>query len=210
MKYLVTDTSGDLIVILFDGEKYYTRYLKGCNTKHSLTLMPYIEECLIESGLELEDLDFYGVVTGPGSFTGIRIGISAIKALAFATHKKVLALTSFQVLAYTDNAPDKVCLLIDANHDNYYASVFENKKCVIDPCFLHIDEIEKVSDNCCIISENKSDELKNLALKRDFLAGDRVSGIINAINDNFNNLTDSEEVVPLYVKKSQAEEELCI
>lgn len=209
MKYLAIDTSGDLIVILFDGEKYHTRYLKGCNTKHSLTLMPYIEECLIESGLKLEDLDFYGVVTGPGSFTGIRIGISTIKALAFATNKKVLALTSFQVLAYTDNAPDKVLLLIDANHDNYYASVFENKKCVMNPRFLHIDELEKVSDNYSIVSENISDELKNSLLKRDFLVGDRVSGIINAINDNYSNLVDLEEVVPLYVKKSQAEEELC-
>lgn len=204
MKYLAIDTSGDLVVILFDGEKYYTEYLKGCNTKHSLTLMPYVEQCLINSGLKLEDLDFLSVVTGPGSFTGIRIGIATIKALAFATGKKIMPLTSFQVLAYTDNAPDKACLLVDANHDNYYVGIFDDKKQVMPPCFMNIGEIDKLLGERVAVCERVIDGLKG-----ESMIADRVSGIKNAILNNASELVSSNEVYPLYVKKSQEEEELC-
>lgn len=203
MKYLAIDASGDLIVAAKNGDALATRYLKGCNTKHSLTLMPYAEECLNESGLALNQADFFVVVTGPGSFTGIRIGVSAVKAFAFSCGKKVLPLTSFDLLAYSDNAPDNALCLIDAKHGNYYAAGYKNKKISLNACFLSKEQLEKYRGEykfVCLDDEGLDDCFK----------ADILSGLNNAVNAKCNDLTDEENVFPLYVKKSQAEEELCL
>ena len=94
MNYLAIDTSGDLLVLLKYNGKKTVRRLVGSQTKHSLTLMPYIEEVLEESGASLNDLDFFACVVGPGSFTGIRIGVATVKALCLATQKPALSVTA--------------------------------------------------------------------------------------------------------------------
>lgn len=204
MKYLAIDASGDLIVAAKNEDVIITRYLKGCNTKHSLTLMPYVEECLNQSGLALNQLGFFVVVTGPGSFTGIRIGVSAVKALAFSNDKKVLPLTSFDLLAYSDNAPDNALCLIDAKHGNYYAAGYKNKKITLNACFLSKEQLEDYKD------EYKFVCLDDINSENGCFKADIISGLKNAVNAKYNELTDEENVFPLYVKKSQAEEELCL
>lgn len=201
MKYLAIDTSGDLIVIAVNGEKSRINYLKGCNTKHSVTLMPYVEQALNECDLKLCDLDFLAVVTGPGSFTGIRIGVSTVKALAFALNKPVLALTSFDLLAYSDNAPSKCVCLIDANHNNYYVARYQNKVLSQAPAFLSQDKIlSELGDY--EIAVNAPIGWHNATVC------DIVKGLKNACETLYNNAGDLENVVPLYVKKSEAEENL--
>jgi len=203
LKYLAIDTSGDLVVIASSESKKAVRYLKGCTAQHSLTLMPDIEEVIFELGLNLEDFDFFAVVTGPGSFTGIRIGISAIKALAFACNKNVLPLTAFDCLAYDNNAPEKVFCVIDANHDNYYCAAYINKQLVLQPCFLSAEIIREKAAGYTIIAN------KEVPFENSFIANIE-QGLENAISALTDKITDSENVVPLYVKKSQAEEESCL
>ena len=202
MKYLALDTSGDLLVMLNIDGQTYVKHLVGCQTKHSLTLMPYIEELLKENGISLRDLDFYAVVTGPGSFTGIRIGISTIKALCFATQKKVLSLTSFDLLAYADNAPNKAMCVVNANHGNYYCASYENKKVKMAPCFLTKEDIENYISDFIVCSISEEDFIANFV-------SDVVSGLKNAVKAKIDNLQDYSEIAPLYVKRSQAEEESC-
>lgn len=199
MKCLAIDTTGDLVVTAINEEKRATRYLKGCHTQHSLTLMPYVEECLTEAGIELSDVDFFAVVVGPGSFTGIRIGVSAVKAFCLATGKKALALTSFDCLAYDDNAPDKAFCLVDAAHDNYYCAAYDGKREVLKPCFLSKAEVSSKSNGYVVVSDKELDF-------PDCYVADRVNGLERAVNALKDRAEDCERLVPLYVKKSQAEE----
>lgn len=202
MKYLAIDTSGDLIVTVFDGEKHTTKYLKGCNTKHSLTLMPYVEECLSEQKLTLEQLDFIAAVVGPGSFTGIRIGVATAKALCFASDKPLLSLTSFDLLAYSDNVNQKCICLIDANHDNYYLCAYQNRVRVGEAKFMAIGQILAEYPDYQIVSNNSIEGVN-------CQVADLVSGLKNAVNALNENRAHHEQCFPLYVKKSQAEEERC-
>ena len=202
MNYLAIDTSGDLLVALNIGDNFKVKHLVGNQTKHSLTLMPYIEQLLSENDITLSDIDFFAVVIGPGSFTGIRIGISTIKALCYATGKKVLPLTSFDLLAYANNSPERAFCVVDANHDNYYSCAYEQKKIVLKECFLSKEQIlQNYRDfNLCAVSNC---DLPNLNIC------DVVSGMKNAVLNKANDLVDESEILPLYVKRSQAEEERC-
>ncbi len=202
MNYLAIDTSGDLLVIVSANGKKTVRNLTGCQTKHSLTLMPYIEEAMEELGVSLNDLDFFAVVVGPGSFTGIRIGVATVKALCLATGKKALVVTSFDLLAYSNNAPEKCVCLVDANHGNYYFTAYENKSMVYQPAFMTKEEI------CSKFADFTPVSLKEGPIDGAIIV-DAVSGMENAIEAKCDNLIDYNAVQPLYVKRSQAEEESC-
>jgi len=200
LKYLAIDTSGDLVVLAVNGNKQSLKYLKGCMSQHSLTLMPYVEQCLSESGMALSDVDFFAVVIGPGSFTGIRIGVSTIKALCFATGKKALSLTAFDCLAYDDNAPEKAFCVIDANHDNFYCSAYDNKNVVLPPCFLSKTQVAEKSEGYTVVAVKPVDFAGAVV-------ADISCGLKKAIETLYSNEDGYREPVPLYVKKSQAEEE---
>ena len=202
MNYLAIDTSGDLLVYLQVDKMSFVKRLEGSQTKHSLTLMPYVEEILNEASIALRDLDFFVVVTGPGSFTGIRIGVATIKALAFASSKKVLSLTSFDLIAYADNAPEKACCLVDANHENYYCAFYNGKQLENSPTFISFLQL-----NECM-GDFKPCSFKQ-ALFSDCVICDTLSGLKNAVIAKQNCLCDYNDIEPLYVKRSQAEEEAC-
>ena len=202
MKYLAIDTSGDLLVLLENNGETLVKRLIGSQTKHSLTLMPFIEEILEEAKITLDELDFFAVVTGPGSFTGIRIGVATIKALCLATGKNALQVTSFDLLAYTDNAPQNCLCLIDANHDNYYCAGYKEKVVTIAPCFLTAEQVKGYAREYQICSS------VTLPFENLFVC-DLVGGMKNAIKAKIDNIGGYNEIEPLYVKRSQAEEESC-
>ena len=203
MKYLAIDTSGDLIVSAANGQKKALRYLKGCTSQHSLTLMPDIEECLTECKLDLSELDFIAAVTGPGSFTGIRIGVSTVKAFGYALNKKVLAVTSFESLAYNVGKERKKLTVIDARHGNYYACGYGEKgEIFLPPCFIDKAKLEEYSKEYLVVSDTEIDGLESTVANIE-------DGFIKAVEANLGRASlDVETVVPLYVKKSQAEEGL--
>ena len=91
MNYLAFDTSGSYLTVLAKGKGEKLVKIEECTHSHSVILMPEIEKCLFEVGLKLEDIDLFACSVGPGSFTGIRIGVATAKAFAYALSKKVLA-----------------------------------------------------------------------------------------------------------------------
>ena len=84
MNILAVDTAGKTagVALLQDDRLLYEVYLDAGMT-HSETLMPMIDTCLKMCGMTCADIDLYGVNAGPGSFTGLRIGLAAVKGLAF-------------------------------------------------------------------------------------------------------------------------------
>ncbi|TSJ64345.1 tRNA (adenosine(37)-N6)-threonylcarbamoyltransferase complex dimerization subunit type 1 TsaB [Starkeya sp. 3C] len=93
---------------------------------HAEALIPIVEKVLDEAGLEIADLDAFAVTVGPGSFTGLRVGIAAARGFGLATGKPVIGLPTLAVLAAPllaedDNVP--VAAAIDARHGNVYLQV---------------------------------------------------------------------------------------
>ncbi|MBQ4098856.1 MAG: tRNA (adenosine(37)-N6)-threonylcarbamoyltransferase complex dimerization subunit type 1 TsaB [Clostridia bacterium] len=204
MNYLAFDTSGNYLTVVASGKVKAVKETKECLHSHSVVLMKEIESCLLDSGVSLFDIDVFACSVGPGSFTGIRIGVSTAKAFAYACGKKVLGVTSFESLAYNIVEKVKKLTLIDARHDNFYACAFdEENNVILSPCFLSKSEIIDLYNDFLIISDVQIDGV-------DSRVGDLAKCFEIAVEKKLNLAsTDRESLVPLYVKKSQAEEELC-
>lgn len=129
MKILALETSGsNCSVALIDEEKVIADFNCNTGTTHSQNLMPMLEQVQKFSEVSLDDIDYFASSIGPGSFTGLRIGIATIKGMALSLNKKVLAVPSLVGLAY--NVPyfdGIICSVLDAKNDNVYAALFEYK-----------------------------------------------------------------------------------
>lgn len=143
--FLALDTSGNhLSVVACKNGKTQSVFLPNCAMKHAVSFMPAVEEALKKAELSLAECDFFAAVVGAGSFTGIRIGISAVKGFCLAHGKPSLPITSFDVIAYNevDKAEQKKILcIIDALHDCYYACGYENGEIVYPPAYLTEEEV---------------------------------------------------------------------
>ena len=127
MKVLALDTSSlSASVGLIIGSEEKASYLPAGET-HSRTLLPEIERLLTSSGLTVRDLDLVAAGLGPGSFTGLRIGLSAAKALAWAAKKPLVGVPTLDVMADSLSGGDSdrpVCAVIDARKGQVYAAVY--------------------------------------------------------------------------------------
>lgn len=93
---------------------------------HSQVIMPMVKKMLSDAGKALEDVDGFAAVSGPGSYTGLRIGISAVKAMCFALDKKCAGISALESLAYNFAGTDStVCAVMHARQDLVYTALFE-------------------------------------------------------------------------------------
>lgn len=200
MNYLAIDTSGFHLTVIAKGDKgEYTYFTDDCALRHSVVLMPAIEQALEQAGMKKEDVDVFCCSLGPGSFTGIRIGVSTIKAMAYALGKRVLGVTSFDVLAYNGVA-DKTMAVVDAKHGHVYAAGYEGKAVSVEPSYLSVEELEKYLGEYTLVA---SGEVEGLAVKTVSLE----VGFRAAVEQNLHLASyDVEAIYPLYIRKSQAEE----
>lgn len=203
INYLAIDTSGNGLTVAVGGEKKAVSRLENCTLTHSVELMGEIEKTLEKAGLDKENIDVFACSVGPGSFTGIRIGVSTVKAFGYALNKKVLAVTSFESLAYNVGKERKKLTVIDARHGNYYACGYGEKgEEILPPCFIDKAKLEEYSKKYLVVSDTEIDGVQSIV-------ADVESGFVKAVEANLDRASlDVETVVPLYVKKSQAEEGL--
>ncbi|MEK6742040.1 MAG: tRNA (adenosine(37)-N6)-threonylcarbamoyltransferase complex dimerization subunit type 1 TsaB [Nitrospirota bacterium] len=102
-------------------------YTLNIEVTHSERLMSTVDRVLKDTGFTLAEMDGYGVSIGPGSFTGLRIGLSTIKGLAFATGKPVAAVPTLKALAWNIPFPRyPVCPLLDARKKEVYAALYRH------------------------------------------------------------------------------------
>ena len=141
MNYLAVDTSNSyLTVVARKGDKVFSSLTPDCAMKHSILLMEKIDEAFNALDMKADDCDFFSAVVGAGSFTGIRIGISAIKGFALATGKPTLPITSFESLSY-NSLDEKTLCLIDALHGYYYACGYDKGVESFAPAYISQDEV---------------------------------------------------------------------
>lgn len=126
MNLLCIDTSGPVCgaAVIRDGVVAYEASAVNKLT-HSVNLMPMVEEALLRSGLTVSEVDVYAAVTGPGSFTGVRIGVSTVKGLAHGAGKPCVGVDALEALAASICAADGlICPLQDARAGQVYAAAF--------------------------------------------------------------------------------------
>ena len=126
MNILMIDTSGPAcgVAIAREGRLVCDMQLVSGRT-HSQRVMPMVEAALAMSDMAVSDIDVFGAVTGPGSFTGVRIGVSSVKALAHAAGKPCVGVDALHALAANIQAFDGViCPILDARAQQVYGAMF--------------------------------------------------------------------------------------
>ena len=108
---------------------------------HSATLMSLIESAMIEASAAVMELDAIAVDIGPGSFTGVRIGVSCANAIAAAAGIQVLPVCSLDAMRRSVPLAGTVCSLIDCRNGNCYAAVYKDGECVLAPCPAETQEV---------------------------------------------------------------------
>ncbi len=224
MKILSIDTASDVcsVAILDDNTVIKEISVKDGYT-HSVKLMPQIKQAFKDTNLSLGDIDLFACDKGPGSFTGIRIGISTIKAFCDVTCKPCVGISSLLGLAYNVKNNGYICSLIDAKNDNVYYSLFENAngKYVQIGEYLsdNINYITNILKNCnkpiSFVGNGSivyKDVLKSVLKENANFTCDMHSNDLNAINIGTAafNIFKNDEVCnyplsALYLKKSSAE-----
>ena len=142
MKILAVDTSGPVCGVAVADDQHILSEMTVLNKRtHSTNLMPMIEETLQSAGLELADMDRIAVVIGPGSFTGIRIGVSTVKGLAHGAGKPCVAVDALEALALSAGGFDGlVCPIQDARAGQVYGAVFRNGERLMDDVPIKLED----------------------------------------------------------------------
>lgn len=130
MRILALETSaGPASCAVTEEERVLASAYINTPLTHSQTLMPMVEAMLCNAGLQMADVDLLAVAAGPGSFTGVRIGVSAVKGLAFANELPCVAVSTPEAIAYnTAGLPfdGVVCAVMDARCQQVYTACFES------------------------------------------------------------------------------------
>ena len=130
MRILAVDTSSkncSVAIVEVDKNKNFNVLVEknnGDEKTHSQKLMPIIDEALREQSLSLDDINLLACCLGPGSFTGIRIGIATVKAFADAKNIPTVGVTSLESLAYNVVQNSIIFPIIDCKNDNVYSALF--------------------------------------------------------------------------------------
>jgi len=115
-------------VALVSGDTVVAECRLNIAVTHSERLLPAVDHVLAVAGVRLGDIDGLAVATGPGSFTGLRIGLSTVKSLAFATGKPLAGIPTLDALAWTlPFAVHPVCPILDARKGEVYAGLYRTQ-----------------------------------------------------------------------------------
>ena len=146
MKILAVDTSSKLCSVAILEDKNLIKKLELDNgLTHSETLMPLIQQLLNECSLSLNNIDLLVSDVGPGSFTGIRIGVSSCKAFSDSLNIPCVGISSLEVLAYNIQNDGVICSTIDCKNNNCYFALYElnsgNYNVLIEPCAKSVNDV---------------------------------------------------------------------
>lgn len=128
MKLLAIDTSTNYLSLAIpDGDRILGRFHKKADMSHSSLLIPMIDKLLTKVKLKLKDIDGFCISIGPGSFTGLRIGVVTVKALAYSLKKPIVTVPTLDVIARNvKNFHGIICPVLDAKKGKVYACFYKS------------------------------------------------------------------------------------
>lgn len=182
-------------------EKYVLSLDEGI--KHSDGLFLYMEKALFVNKLSISDFDCFACVSGPGSFTGIRVGIATIKGLNKVLNKSVISMNMFEILKPT--LKKGVILLNSTTTSCYYAKILKGE--IVDTGVVNKKEINELAGGEQVVLLREEQEVINLSYNNYKVIDDIKEYYFNCIIDKMNNMQYGE-LVPYYLQLSQAERNL--
>lgn len=220
MKILAVECSaGPASVAITENGAVLAHCFKNLKLTHSETLLPMVEEALEKAGLTLRDIDAFAVAAGPGSFTGVRIGLSLIKGLALPRKTPTAAVSTLRAMAELHKGTDcLLCPVMDARCNQVYNALFK----------ISGGEITRLTPDRALLCEELKKELEeHYSSEKIIIMGDGTEvffpyakdfatkateelifqdaiGVAGAAED-FKNPT---EINPIYLRLPQAEREL--
>lgn len=233
MKILAIDCSATAAsVALFDNDKMLGEYFMNIKTTHSQTLMPMVTHLLKMVKVPFEEIDRFAISSGPGSFTGIRIGISAVKGMAFPGNTKCVSVSTLSSMAYNMSGTDCiVCSVMDARCQQVYAALFSSENGKIKrltndaamPISELFDEICRISklteyktrsimvvgDGTDLFLSFCNGRVKNIFAAPPHLKYSTAAGVgLAALSGEEAAVVDPCDLTPTYLRLPQAEREL--
>ncbi len=222
MQILGIDTSGKnaSVAVWNDGE-LRAQYFLQTRMTHSQVILPLCEKMLADLGIGVKDIDRFAVAAGPGSYTGLRIGISAVKALAFGLGKKCNGISTLEAIAYNfaGAADCYVCSVMKARLDILYCAVFRvsgnEVSCVMSDTMMTKAELsEKLKDfdgKIIAAGDAAADFVsyaadEHIALAPAHLRYQLAAGICMSAADKEGK--DPDEIDALYMQITKAEKDL--
>lgn len=193
-------------------------YTQNQKKTHSVKLLPMIMSMLSDMELSLSDIDIFACGIGPGSFTGVRIGASTMRAFCDSLQKPAAAVTSLEALADNVLCCDRTVIsLVFARENECFVAAYENQKEILAPCVMTLDDIISFAEGkpCIFVGDGALKYAQRLSsLEGAVVANNRHSiisagaiatiGYKKAIAGDIGNST---VIAPLYLRKSQAERE---
>lgn len=222
MKILAIDTSAVCAAVaVTEGGKVLSESSVNTGLTHSRTLLPMIDSTLKNAEIQLSDIDFFACSVGPGSFTGVRIGVAAVKGLCDGLSKKAMPVSTLEALAY--NLSDRDCIAVsvmDARCQQVYCAVFKNEGGTVsrltEDSALKIDDLgERLKEyEGEIIFVGDGAEICHRALGYKKAGASSVyqkgSSVAFAAERNYSEekLLTGAQLMPTYLRLPQAEREL--
>lgn len=200
---LFLDSSDKRIIIaILKDNKIIDSIIEENDNHLSEKFLPLINNIINKNNYKIDDIDIIYVVNGPGSFTGIRIGVTTAKVIAWGLKKKIITISELELLATTETNKKYIVPYIDARRDFVYAGVYDKN-------------LNKVFDDSHISIEKLIDNIKNNIEDCEFVS--YYSTLSNSIlpNINIEKIVEKHKndiginphnVVPNYLKKTEAEE----
>jgi tRNA threonylcarbamoyladenosine biosynthesis protein TsaB len=211
MKLLAFDTSGAVLSLgVFDGARALIERDLAFFTRHSETLAPALGDLMKSCGLSLKDLDAIAVGLGPGSFTGLRVGVTTAKILSYVLKKKLIGVPSLEAIARSIPCEDaNLAVLSDARRSNIYAALYRRKagqmRVMMKPHLTPVDRfLSGIKAPAFFAGDGASIyEEKILAL------GDRMAGLLDGVLACPRARFVAEGAAELFEKKIFADPFLC-
>ena len=219
MKILAIDsTANTSTVALLENDTLISVYTVNTKNTHSQTLLPMVKSLLEASDVTVDDIDAFAVSNGPGSFTGVRIGVATVKGLAFGKNKKCIAVSTTEALSVNLEGFDGlVCPIMNARRGQVYTCIYRDGKPLIEECCMMLDELipilEKYDESVFFTGDGYElildKEIKNKRHTPEYLRYSNAYGVGKIAYKKLLNgeyTTDSELRVN-YLRKPQAERE---
>lgn len=203
MKLACLDTSGTHgSILISDGKSILAQSGWDKKAMHSEMATSEFQKTAQAAGVDLKELTHLAVNVGPGSFTGLRVGINLTRTLAYVFDLKVAALGTLEILAHRDGAAEKTFVATKAVQNFYYAAIYQNGKELLAPQSVDEESLKKVSSSCTkVLIEGHTPSFNSSTSARDMLS-------LLDRSDAGPRFSSWREVKPLYVRASEAEEKL--
>lgn len=185
MKTLIIDTATSNLYIALVDDTFLDEVYKKNIKNHSEHLMNEIEALFIKNNIKPSDLDQIVCGIGPGSYTGVRIGLTVAKMLAYSLNIPLKAISSLYMMGSTHN---KFASIIDAKRGYVFAGYYENGKSIIPEGYIELEEFKRLVEGIIVTDNDYKVDCNNVI--------------------KYSYLVDTNLVEPNYLRETEAERNL--